>query len=141
MNTIASFAPTALTALLFAGAAASGSTDTHPLEGSAWNLTMLEGAEASQDVTTTLTFGQEDDIGGNGGCNVFGGSVDFAQSGAIDIFDVFSTLMACEDSRMRQERAFFDALESATRFTLENETLTLADETGTVLAVFVPASD
>lgn len=141
MKAIAIFGTAALAATLFAGAALSETAAGATLEGTQWDLVMLGTAETSQGVDSTLNFGTENDIGGNGGCNVFGGSVSFADDGTLDIENVFSTMMACEEPKMSQERAFFDALEAATDYTLADGQLTLSGEDGAVLAVLVPASD
>ncbi|MCD7058719.1 META domain-containing protein [Pelagibacterium xiamenense] len=141
MKAIAIFGMAGIAAALFAGVALSRSADIHPLVGTHWSLSSLGGAQTPEGATATLNFGEENDIGGNGGCNVFGGSVTFKGEAGLDISEVFSTMMACEPPKMEQERAFFDALEAAAGFSLEGDTLTLLDDGDETLAVLVPASD
>ncbi|WP_404400321.1 META domain-containing protein [Pelagibacterium halotolerans] len=140
MRAITIFGTTALTAALFAGIAFSEGNGAHPLIDTQWTLTTLNGSATPEGVTSTLRFG-EDAIGGNGGCNTFGGSVAFEGETGLDISQIFSTMMACEPPKQDQEHAFFRALEATTRFTLEDDTLTLLSEDGETLAALKPASD
>jgi heat shock protein HslJ len=76
------------------------------------------------DTSITLIIGSQNDIGGDGGCNVYGGS--YSIEGAdISISDVFSTLIACEEAVMTQEQTYFAALQAATSYTLDGDTLTI----------------
>ncbi len=105
------------------------------LPGTRWVLVALDGEAIPDGVDATLIFGAEDgSVGGNGGCNSFGGSIAYQEDGTIDISQIMSTMMACEDARMSTERGLFDALEAASGYAIEGETLTLSDESGTVLA-------
>ncbi len=64
-------------------------------------------------------------LGGNGGCNVFGGEYTISGS-KIDIKDVVSTMRACiEDGSMNTEQEFFDALRKANRFEITESRLRL----------------
>jgi putative lipoprotein len=105
------------------------------LPGTRWILVALDGEAIPDGVDATLIFGAEDgSVGGNGGCNSFGGSIAYQEDGTIDISQIMSTMMACEDAKMSTERGLFNALEAASDYTIEGETLTLSDESGTVLA-------
>ena len=104
------------------------------LMGTSWTLTQLNGAPAATGVTTTLNI-SADGIGGNGGCNTYGGSLAFPD-GKLDISQVMSTMMACEEPKMGQEQAFFRVLEAATAYSVDEGTLSLEDNNGTALAVF-----
>lgn len=105
------------------------------LAGTAWLLTMLGETPSADGVETTLIFGEGDpSLGGTGGCNSYGGSITFEEDGSLSISDVFSTMMACEEPKMSQERAFFDALGTTTGYSIEGETLTLSDAEGDVVA-------
>ncbi|WP_332712844.1 META domain-containing protein [Pelagibacterium mangrovi] len=105
------------------------------LPGTRWVLVALDGEAIPDSVDASLSFGADDgSVGGNGGCNVFGGSIAYQEDGTIDISQIMSTMMACEDAKMNTERGLFNALEAATGYTIEGETLTLSDESGTVLA-------
>lgn len=64
-------------------------------------------------------------IGGNSGCNVFGG--EYSVSGSkIEIKELISTMRACvEDGRMSVERRLYDGFRTATRFEIRDEKLFL----------------
>lgn len=105
------------------------------LAGTSWRLTQLDGEPVAPDVTATLVI-SADSIGGNGGCNTYGGNVAATPTG-IDITEVISTLMACDD--LEQEQAFLAALEAADAFAMVAGNLRLL-ENGTVLAELAPAN-
>ena len=105
------------------------------LIGTSWRLTQLDGGPVDPDVTSTLVI-SADSIGGNGGCNTYGGKLEETPQG-IDISEVFSTMMACDG--LEQEQAFFAALEAADSFALVDGDLQLL-ENGAVLAQLAPAS-
>ena len=105
------------------------------LVGTSWKLTQLEGQPVSEAVNSTLVI-SADSVGGNGGCNTYGGDLAETPAG-IDISQVFSTMMACDG--LDQEQAFFAALEAADAFTLVDSNLHLLGN-GTVLAELAPAN-
>lgn len=108
------------------------------LAGTTWLLTTLGENQAADDVDTTLTFNAEDGgVGGNGGCNSYGGTITFEEAGTFDISEVFSTMMACAEPAMSQERDFFAALDAAATYGLEGETLTLLDAEDNGVATLV----
>jgi heat shock protein HslJ len=105
------------------------------LVGTSWKLTQLEGQPVADAVNSTLAI-SADSVGGNGGCNTYGG--DFAQTpDGIDISQVFSTMMACDG--LQQEQAFFAALEATDAYALVDGDLHLMGN-GTVLAQLAPAN-
>lgn len=105
------------------------------LIGTSWRLTQLDSATVAPNVASTLVI-SADSIGGNGGCNTYGGKLEETPEG-INISEVFSTMMACEG--LEQEQAFFAALEAADSFALVEGNLHLLGN-GTVLAQLAPAS-
>lgn len=67
----------------------------------------------------------KDKIGGNGGCNAYGGS--FSQTGKnVKFSEVFSTKMWCEDSSPIENK-YFDALGKSVNFELDGDELILTD--------------
>lgn len=111
------------------------------LVGTAWLLTMLGEMPSAEDVEATLIFGESDpSLGGTGGCNTYGGSVTVDGDGGLSISDVFSTMMACEDPKMSQERAFFDALGATTGYSVEDDTLTFFDADGNPIATLAASA-
>lgn len=105
------------------------------LVGTSWRLAQLDGEPVALSVTSTLRI-SADSLGGNGGCNTYGGNIAETPTG-IDITEVFSTLMACDV--LDQEQAFLAALEAADSFTVVAGNLQLL-ENGTVLAELAPAN-
>lgn len=103
------------------------------LAGTTWRLTSLGGDAVSPTVISTLIV-SADSVGGNGGCNTYGGDFEVTPEG-IDISQVLSTMMACDG--LEQEQAFFAALEAATDFAIVDGNLQLL-EGSTVLAELAP---
>jgi heat shock protein HslJ len=64
----------------------------------------------------TLDFFEPGRLAGTGSCNRYTTSI---ATDAFRIGPVASTMMACEDALMEQERRFFAALESATRYDVD----------------------
>lgn len=72
----------------------------------------------------TLTFEENGQISGESGCNFYRGS--YSESGAaLEFEEITGTLKACEDQIMEQEQQYLQALRSASRFTIEGDSLTI----------------
>jgi heat shock protein HslJ len=125
----------ALAAFLAAPAFADGAEAADDIIGTSWQLTELNGAPTSTEITSTANF-SADGVGGNGGCNTYGGTL-AVTSGGIDITEIISTMMACDG--LAQEQAFFAALEATTGYRIENRTLHLTGPDDAVLAELAPA--
>jgi putative lipoprotein len=95
--------------------AASGSGD---LAGSSWVLTDLQGTAIVADTRPTLDFSAPGRVTGSGSCNRYFATVEMSGS-SIRVGAVGATRMACGTAVSLQEVKFFEALESANRFTLE----------------------
>lgn len=102
------------------------------LAGSGWLLVSLDGAPLVDDSAITLQFDSEGALGGSGGCNRYGGMYSL-DGDSIDVGGVFSTQMACAEDIMAQEYAYFEALEAASTYAIEGDTLTLTTEEGATL--------
>ena len=77
----------------------------------------------------TAEFAANGSVSGSGGCNTFSGP--FQTSGSsLTIGPLAATLMACEQSIMDQEAAYFAALERTTEYRFESGRLVLVDESG-----------
>ncbi|MCA9910775.1 MAG: META domain-containing protein, partial [Anaerolineae bacterium] len=104
-------------------------SEGNPLVGTSWQLTAMgpNGTETSvvADSTVTLEFSADGQAGGNTGCNSFGG--DYTVDGETITFgELVSTLMACADiDVMNQEQQYLAALNSADRFAVNGDQLTI----------------
>ncbi len=114
------------------------STGTETLADSTeWKLVALRDADQLDTIGSTRAFIRFDAgngrVGGNGGCNSFGGSLAVADN-SIHIDRIFSTKMYCADVQ-RHEDQFFRLLEQADRWQLDESQLKLS-KGDTVLLVF-----
>ena len=106
------------------------------LAGTAWTLATLDAAPLGPDIrrAPTITFRTETDVGGNGGCNTWGGSYDLKGS-TIKFSQMRSTLMACERG-MDLEYRFHTMLGKARTVALGGTALAFKDANGTEIATF-----
>lgn len=109
--------------------AASPSSD--PLTGSRWLVEDLSGGGVIDRARTTVEFVEPGRVAGRGGCNRYMGG--YALDGAsLDFAPLASTMMACPEALMNQERRFFDAMEQVRAWRIDSDTdlLHLLDEAG-----------
>ena len=123
---------------------ASAPAEDNALWGSEWELLSLNGADPIEGKAITLRFG-ETSLEGSGGCNTYGGSYT-ASEGSLRLSDLYWTEMACMEPQgiMEQEQAYFEALNTATRYQtdrtpVDGDRLELYDEAGRQILVFVAA--
>ncbi len=93
-----------------------------------WKLTELNGQVVIVDTTRTrephmIIQTQDSTIKGHGGCNGFGGHVEWKEPNRIKFSKLISTMMACE--KMETESLFFKALETADNYYIVGDTLIL----------------
>jgi len=81
---------------------------TNPLVGSTWQLQRIDGVAVPAGVTVTVVF-DDGQIGGNGGCNSYGGSYQL-QGSNLSFADVFMTQMYCEGAGSATEQQYMAAL-------------------------------
>ena len=114
------------------------STDQRVLAGTDWRLVSLgpAGGEVGlvAGTTVTLKFGEDGRASGSTGCNSYGGTYQ-VRGATISFGRLVSTRRACLDQNAnQQEQRFLAALESANRFRLSSNRLTiLSDRSRTVL--------
>jgi heat shock protein HslJ len=116
-------------ALVFSGEAMPEAT----LEGPTWSLLGFQTGEmlASPLTNTVITVTFEGgNVGGNAGCNSFGGSYSVDGTQLTIGQDMFSTAMSCGDETDAQERRFLQALASAESFTLADGKLMISHAGG-----------
>lgn len=96
---------------------------------SQWKLVSFSKSNAETPVipgsSITLEFESKDQIGGKGGCNSYSGAIEM-QGNMLTIKGITSTLMACADELVtEQELRYFQALQTATRFEISGDNLTI----------------
>ena len=113
-------------------------TDQRVLTGIEWQLVSLGPTGGEQDVvpgtTVTLRLGEDGRAGGSTGCNTYGGNYQ-VHGDTISFSRIVATRRACLDQNANeQEHKFLSVLESASRFRLSSNRLTiLSDRTRSVL--------
>ena len=113
-------------------------TSEGQVEGVAWTLTELNGEAPPEGVEATLNF-DGSTVSGNSGCNTYSGEATFDED-VVDISDqLTSTLIACDPAAGEFEAAFLAMLADASIFAADGDTLTLSNDSDTVLATFTGA--
>jgi len=121
------------------------STDQRVLTGIEWRLVSFgpAGSEASlvAGTTVTLKFGEDGRASGSTGCNSYSGTY-HVRGDSILFGRLISTKRACLDQNAnQQEQRFLSALESANRFRLSSNRLTIMSERGRNVLNFVNGAD
>ena len=116
------------------------STDQRALAGSEWHLVSLgpAGSEAGlvAGTTVTLKFGEDGRASGSTGCNAYSGTYQ-VRGDTLSFGRLISTRRACLDQNASsQEQRFISALESATRFRLASNRLTILSDRGRIILNF-----
>lgn len=114
-----------------------------PLANTSWQLVSFGPEEAPAavlpDSTITLEFGPEGDVGGEGGCNAYGGTY-MLEDGLLVLGELVSTLMACVDEDItEQESQYLAALNTAGPFEVTGDSLTIWYDEGSSVLNFVAA--
>lgn len=121
-------------------AACASSASIQALTESIWVLKQLDGVEPLAGIAITAQFEQDGKVAGSAGCNSYnttytvdGNKIQFGELAA-------TTMMACPDPIMQQERNYLDVLTKAATFEIADDELTLFDSGGNTLAVFFAQS-
>jgi len=117
---------------------ACGSTSS--LNGTKWRLTHLAGQPALTETEVTLNL-DDGALGGNDGCNSYGGSYTSEGNTFKVGTDIVSTMMYCSEQIQTQSNALYDALLKAETFKLTSGKLSLLDSSSTVVAEFESLSN
>ena len=117
------------------------STDQRVLVGLEWRLRSFGPAGAEIGVvagtTVTLTFGEDGRASGSTGCNSYGGTYQ-VRGDNISFSRIASTRRACLDQKANeQEQRFISAIETASRFRLLRNRLTILSDRGRNVLNFV----
>src|SRR5690349_18311378 len=93
-----------------------------------WKLTSYGSAASPTPAVANagagLTFKEDGTVSGTSGCNGLGGNYK-VKADQITFDQIVSTLMACDDPRMKQEGAVHQVLSNTATFRIEGDTLTL----------------
>jgi heat shock protein HslJ len=121
------------------------STDQRVLTGTEWRLVSFgpAGSEASlvAGTTVSLKFGEDGRASGSTGCNSYSGTYQ-VHGDSLSFGRLISTKRACLDQNAnQQEQRFLSALESANRFRLASNRLTILSDRGRNALNFVNGSD
>lgn len=104
------------------------------LDNTNWSASAIAGEPAAG---AEITAGFDDQtMSGSAGCNRYSGSYEIDGTALTFTSPVVTTLMACDEAIMTQERRFLQALDSVETFTVEGSTLTLRDSSGRVVVSF-----
>lgn len=119
-----------------AGCVASGASAVS-LEQTGWQLEMLGTQPALTARPVTLTFQADNHVGGEAGCNGYGGT--YSLNGDQLTFSYLSsTLRACaEPEFMEQEQKYLSSLAQTAGYKLEGNRLVILDAKGVNLLSFV----
>lgn len=105
-----------------------------------WVLVKMPAFDNLGNVEISLNFGTDGSLGGNGGCNGYGGHVDISlgESG-IRFSEIFSTEMYCEGHNASEiEAVYFGALIEATSYSQTFEELLISYPSGTLEFLLAP---
>jgi heat shock protein HslJ len=129
-----------LALLASAGCSSGTATDnSKALEGKIWKATEIAGVTtvlATKGYEATAAFAS-DAVSGSGTVNRFSAGYTTEAGDKITIAQPAATLMAGPPDAMAQEQAYFSALEKATRFAVTADSLTLTDDEGATLVMYV----
>lgn len=85
-----------------------------------WRVARIAGDAVIDGAEVTLQFNAADRLAGRGGCNRFTAGYELTETG-LSVSPSATTLMACEETLMQQERRFLDSLAQVTRFQITPE--------------------
>lgn len=107
--------------------------DVQSLEGD-WMVQEVGNIQIMPEAPVTLTFGA-DRVSGLASCNSYQGSYTISND-RLSTKSILTTMKACDDARMSQERDFLTVLRAAERFEVRRDgTLRIEASTGkTILA-------
>lgn len=94
------------------------------LSSNEWTLVSINGDAVLENTSITINFGAEGKAFGSAGCNSFNASYTL-EDDRLSFSSAVTTLMACDDAIMAQERAFLTALETATSHRITNGQLVI----------------
>ena len=129
----------AAAALLWANNTFAGSRGANPAPGLAnthWSLVSINGQAPIAGRALTLSFQSDSQLGGDSGCNSYGGQYHINGSD-MAVTQLISTLRACAEQPLNDQEAVFQkALGDAAQFGLAGNQLTLKNASGGEVLMF-----
>ncbi len=110
------------------------------LTGISWRPITVGDEAIPEDSGIFVSFAVDGGIKGRGGCNNFFGSLEQTESG-IEVGPLGATRMACPEPIMSREMAFLKALQNTRGFQVNNDSMRMLDDEGSVLAEFVAGAE
>jgi heat shock protein HslJ len=119
------------------------SQKTDELAGTSWELVSLNGKDLIEGTAITLEF-TETYLGGQMGCNGYGGSPDSGKyiskgDGTFQIGDPFAvTVQLCSEPEgiMEQEAEYIETLMTTSRYQVVDNHLEIENESGEMILIF-----
>jgi heat shock protein HslJ len=111
------------------GCTAADGPDQPRLTATTWRAETIMGRPVIDSSASTISFEADGRVHGRGGCNRYFGAATI-DGERISFGALGSTRMACSPALMDQEARFFEALESAERWRLDEHGLLLIDSAG-----------
>lgn len=126
------------------GAEPAGTPAANPgstLAGTIWRVEDIGGAGVVDNSHTTLAFGGDSRVAGDGGCNRYFG--DFKESGeSLEFGMLAGTLRACAEALMDQESRFHEAMGQVRSWRVNDDgQLELLDADGKVVIRAAPSAE
>lgn len=112
------------------------------LEGVSWSLDSYLSTEGQTEnvlnYTEITALFESGRVSGNGGCNNYAGSY-VTEGNNINISQLLSTLMFCEDNVSSQESVYLLNLQNAATYNISDSRLRMMDANGTVILTYSEA--
>jgi heat shock protein HslJ len=124
-------------ASIFLLTACSSSGSGRDLTGGIWLLSELNGEPPLPETTLTAEFNEDGQVGGSAGCNSY--NTTYVVEGDQLTFgeQIVSTMMACLEPIMEQEKEFQQVLISTASYDIQDDELILFDASGNESARFM----
>ena len=101
------------------------------IPGTSWQLMEINGEDIQTDIQTTLTFNEDGSVSGKAPVNRYSGVWHLAGVDGLTFSNVAATMLISSDSfAVTTEQQYFEILNSITRYTVTDNSLTLTDNSG-----------
>lgn len=124
-------------AIIMLAACSPSAASSQDLTGSIWLLSELNGVDPIEGIAITAKFDQEGRVSGTSGCNNYNTSYEVSGNQLTFSEPIASTMMACPEPVMEQEREYLQALAETATFEISGEELIFKDANGAELARFI----